>query len=701
MTRANPNSAAAVDLINRSPLGALRAQAVRLLLCAAMAGCLTYAALSLLPVRYTSEARLAITPNASEALEAHARALRSSDLVLSAAGRLKLYERAEFNGSPTGFAALLARVGLGKAPEGDLEQRVSNAVMSRLQTGALRDGTGVGVRFTSTDATLSAAMANALAESYRTHVRASVTSLPVQDRNDGASPRVETLRAELGAAEALLAQAKTELDQAKADAAQAVGPAQPRVVDTAKVAALAEARKWADIAKRDAEGQLQAVRDAIRSNLADTLPVVQQSASLQVLIQQRVTLERQISEAAATLLPAHPRMRQLQADLAGLKQQIQSELGKIVQALDKDAKAAAAKADVAARELAAAQGVPQPVAAQAAGAPIADIEARLRTAQASVEEKRAALSALVASTGDTSARGEPVSVEIVSRAQPAPVGQGPRKGSMATLMFAGVLLAGMLLVVVREMTRRAPAPSPSASTQPKTTVVAKSKASKAASGGLRALAGLLPELLATKPQRGGRRTLVTAANAEMDGGAEALEIARASAAAGESVLLMQWDVSGRACAPGGVAASDQGINDVLAGGVLFDEVIRPLDAGVHLLPAGQRPGSLAATLDPDMLNMAFDALDETYDHFIVFGCRADVTKLFKAIEGRFDTAVEVFDAVPDTLPAATEVLGFEVQGIQVLRCLKGDVAPQAMTAGVSPAAIERALKPATRKRGAA
>ena len=59
------------------------------------------------------------------------------------------------------------------------------------------------------------------------------------------------------------------------------------------------------------------------------------------LVEQRVRVERQIAELSATLLPAHPRMKQLNAELAGLNRQIQSEVEKIADGLEREAKVTA------------------------------------------------------------------------------------------------------------------------------------------------------------------------------------------------------------------------------------------------------------------------------------------------------------------------------------------------------------------------
>ena len=66
----------------------------------------------------------------------------------------------------------------------------------------------------------------------------------------------------------------------------------------------------------------------MKAGSADALPDVQKSPLIQNLVQQRVRLERQISELSASLLPGHPRMRQLQGDLGGLKVQLTGEIAK-------------------------------------------------------------------------------------------------------------------------------------------------------------------------------------------------------------------------------------------------------------------------------------------------------------------------------------------------------------------------------------
>jgi uncharacterized protein involved in exopolysaccharide biosynthesis len=540
------------------------------------------------------------------------------------------------------------------------------AVAQRLAVGQISNSSAIAIRFTSTDPSLAATFVDRLAETYKTQVEAG----GVADTEPGppatGQRMSDDVRREIAAIEfdiQALSARRTAQPPPGAETA-------PEVSDP-RLPALLDAQARAELARKDAEAQLQAVRDAIRANISDTLPDVQRSATLPGLTQQRAQLERQIAEAGATLLPGHPRMKQLQGDLSALKQQIQGELQKIVAGYDSTAKAAAAKAEAAKRQVEAAR-TPAPVVSAQPSVEDASSTARLAELTTALDAKRRELESLSAVESPAPSQvlaPQGISVQILSRAQVVNAGGGLRKGQIATLTFALVLLGGMGLVVVREMRRdRGRAPVQQESRGTVSPPVARGGRG-AASNGIATLDDVLPSIMAARPERGGRRTLVVGSGAASDVAQEANALASTCAAAGESVILMQWDLNGRAAGLPQFESGRKGINDVLMGGALFDEVISPLGrSGVHALPAGAKPATAAAVLDPDMLNMAFDALDETYDHFIVFGARADATQLFKALEGRFDVALEVLDSAPASPRKPDEILGFQVTGIAVLRC---------------------------------
>ena len=77
----------------------------------------------------------------------------------------------------------------------------------------------------------------------------------------------------------------------------------------------------------------------------DEIPQVTRDESLRRYVEQRVALKAQIAQESRTLLPQHPRMKELAGELAGLDAEIRLEADKTVAALQSDAKLAAADAD--------------------------------------------------------------------------------------------------------------------------------------------------------------------------------------------------------------------------------------------------------------------------------------------------------------------------------------------------------------------
>ena len=75
-------------------------------------------------------------------------------------------------------------------------------------------------------------------------------------------------------------------------------------------------RRTADTAARtEAEARARIIQDMLASGHWESSPDIAKSPNMQQLFQQKLRTERDIAELSATLLPAHPRMRQLKAQL--------------------------------------------------------------------------------------------------------------------------------------------------------------------------------------------------------------------------------------------------------------------------------------------------------------------------------------------------------------------------------------------------
>ena len=489
-----------IDIL--SLLSALRRNLLRLILFTLAVAAATYGLLSMMAPRYVSETQISITPKSTnpfpdakreaggggdtiaprvdkEAINTHVRALGATDLVLAVANKLQLATRPEFNpaaGDVDLMGRLLRTVGLGGVRPGQTaEDRMLETVFKQLEISAVRETRYINLRFSSVNPQLAADFANELAESYR----AKLVTVPVKETEDAVAalqPKVEQLRREVLDAESAAESFRAESDQFK-------GGAQGTPVNDQRMAALNDELTRAEAGRAEVESRWRTARDLVQLDSADVLPEVQRSQLIQSLITQRVRLERQISEAQASLLPAHPRMRQLTADLAGLKTTLKGEIGKIVQSMEKDARTAALRSE---------QIVAQIDELKAKVAGTSGAEAKLRALESTAKSKRAELEALQKQLENNrtlqATRAVPIEAQIVSAARATSVPIWPKKGAWTALATIAALLLGAVSIVTSAIIGGArPATSPQAGGTGGTP-------RRSAAGGERGLGGVVPAL---------------------------------------------------------------------------------------------------------------------------------------------------------------------------------------------------------------
>ncbi len=332
-----------------SVFDALKRSARWLLLLSVLLGAATFGVLSMMAPRYQSEAELAIVAKGAsstfsdprsmsagpdlvttrmdkEAINTHVRAMQSPELLEQIASDLKLSQRREFNsalGPADPLDAILRLVGIGGPRSGESERdRVLAAFRSRLEVYSAKESRFIGVRMTSIDPVLAARIANAIAENYR----ASLAEQGVSEIDD-----LQTvLQAKIDKLSTEVANAETGVDRYRGQIDGFSGGAQNTGLNDQQMSDLTAELTRAKAARGEAEARAQSAREMMKAGTADALADVQKSPLIQNLVQQRIRIERQISELSATLLPGHPRMRQLNADLSGLKLQINAEVSKIV-----------------------------------------------------------------------------------------------------------------------------------------------------------------------------------------------------------------------------------------------------------------------------------------------------------------------------------------------------------------------------------
>ncbi|MGE0023169.1 MAG: lipopolysaccharide biosynthesis protein [Hyphomicrobium sp.] len=433
----------------------------------------TYVVLGMMAPRFVSETQLAIESNGTtspftdpsrggasdnvtvrmdkEAINTHVRALMSTDLGEEIVREMKLADLPEFNsakGSPDKWSALLRLVGIGapRASESD-QDRALDTYFKRLEVYSPKESRFIGIRFTSIDPELAAAVANRIAETYRVNL-AHQSVIETDAVQKALEPKIAKLAEEAAAAEEGVEKFRGEANIFK-------GGQQATGLNEQQLAELNAELSKVKAARSEAEARAKQAREMEGLGSAETLSDVQKSPLIQNLVQSRVRVERQISELSATLLPGHPRMRQLSADLKGLKSQIDAEVGKIVDGLGKEAKVAALREDALQRSV-------NDIKSRIVNS--GPEEAKLRSLEADAKSKRAELDRLRAQYESNRVRADdsrtiPVEAQIVSSARPSSVPVFPRKTSTALLVALASMMIGLALVITRGLLMDARVPA--------------------------------------------------------------------------------------------------------------------------------------------------------------------------------------------------------------------------------------------------
>ena len=729
------------DIDITSLWAALKRSLLKLTAVSAIAMGATYGVLSTMAPRFTSEAQLAIVSKSFNplpddpgkqsmgdstnkmdpaAINTHVKALTASDLLIRVAKGLNLAKSPEFNsaaGDLDLFTTFQRTVGLAGTRTGESdEDRVLAIVTKQLEVSAAKESRAINVRFTSANPELAATFANALSNAYRGSL-VTDTIVETQDANDKLTPQVDQLRKEV-------IELEGEVERTRVQIGRTIGGTQRTTLIDQRMSELQTELTKADAVKNEADVKWRTARELMATGSASSLPELQKSPLIQSLEGQRVRLERQISELSATLLPGHPRMQQLNADLGGLRRQLTSEISKFSQGLEKEARSASLRVDTINKQI----GELKTNVVNTSGD-----DAKLRSLEATAKSKRVELERLEKKMQDNrtvvSTKTVPIEARLVTQARPTVTPTFPKKLPFSLLALVGTFLFGLAWVVTRElllgarpgaarnpggnnpsgrgvgntepagMTPRlalgyaagaAAAGTAAAATAAAETkaadaaqalaarsaaVLNKGQASKVAAADPSASSALSTEAIMTRLLKNGGvqpgyRTLITGDTSIADTSEEAVDIAVGLTRAGKQVVLVDWNLNGKGFAASIGVENQPGIADLLAGTVSFEDVIgRVPGSETHFIACGDALADPSA-IDADRLNLVLDALDEAYDHIVVAGVYQSTQALFEAIQGRFDSGITVCDSkrrasISEDVPGS--FLGFEVTDLDLMK----------------------------------
>ena len=570
-----------------------------------------------------------LAPDA-EAVQSQILLLTSRDLARRAIKTLELQGNDEFDPLAKGFglpSRALALFGLGR----DLtrmtpEERILESFAERLAVLSPTKTRVLSIEFTSRDSDLTARAANTVAGAYiemqqdakRDNARVAAQSLGVlvndlKTRISDAEERVEAFRVKQGL---LVGSNNTTIS------AQHLGDLNNQLSLSRTVHA-------------DAQAKAKVLRDMLRQNRIGDIPDVANNALIRNISERRVSLRAQLALELRTLLPGHPRIKELQAQLADLDHEWRTAAESTARTLENEARIAGSRVENLTRALDEQKKV--------AGAASAD-EVRLheleRAGRSLKEQLESATAKYQEALARESAKATPADARIIQRALAPQLPSFPKKVPItAFVTLAGLMLSAGAIISGELLSGRAsPRARPAWSEfEPAETDDAQPTLAEAAPAPLAAT---------TDDSQGAARKAapcVKALVANCDGPAQAFDaavaVSRGLSRQGRAILVAAdaGDEAYHQLLPPG-AGRLKGLTDFIAGEAEFAQIIdRDAESRLHVIPAGRViPAGLGGDAPWGEMSSVVDALAQTYD-FVVFATSSRDSAL--ALAALFDVAL--------------------------------------------------------------
>ncbi|MCA1952753.1 MAG: GumC family protein, partial [Hyphomicrobiales bacterium] len=440
--------------------GALWRRRLWILVPTLLAFLLAMATVNLLTPRYTGEARVllenrdtvysrpdrdlspgnaAIDP---EAVASQVQNVMSKDLALDIIREMGLARRAEYDPVQKGLGlsgTVLVLLGLQKDPRQiPQEERVLEMYYKRLLAYPLGKSRVIAIEFQSEDPKVAADVANRIAEEYlrREEGAKNQTSRATSDWLDKA---IEPLMRKVVAAE-------SRVEAFRASKGLFVG-ANNTSISTQQLAELNTQLSAARAQQADLQARARLIREALRLGKVFETSEVINNELVRRLLEQRAALKAQIAFEERTLLPGHPRMKELGGQLADLEGQVRAAAERAARALDNDARAAGARVASMQAELDS-----QKKTTALSNEDEVQLKALEREALALREQLNSYRNKFLDAAARASENAQPADARVISRAFPQSDPTFPKKipivllATLGTFVIASTLVAAQVLM---------------------------------------------------------------------------------------------------------------------------------------------------------------------------------------------------------------------------------------------------------------
>ncbi|MBD8064945.1 GumC family protein [Devosia sp. PTR5] len=332
-----------------SLVGAVLAKLPRIVLVTLALLTITFVVLMFQPRLYESSASILVEPRASAYLRpsvaqssapsaadagvvsSQIELIKSRDTLMRVIDRLDLQSKPEFNGTDAGFSplSLLTQMMGRRAASPSVDEVALNTLYDRLTVIQERDSRIISVLVRSSDPQLAADIANAIANAHVAR-RAQLTLADTAEASGWLGEEIARLRSAVNDAESAVAQFKVDNDLY-------MGQNNTTLIDQ-QLSTIAQQINAAQERKNTAQSRATLIRGLLdRAQPVEGVPDVRDSAVVQQLSEQKARLQAEKAQLSATLLPNHPTIRAMTAQIGELDNQIQAEGRRVASALDAEA----------------------------------------------------------------------------------------------------------------------------------------------------------------------------------------------------------------------------------------------------------------------------------------------------------------------------------------------------------------------------
>mgnify|MGYP000953533118 CR=1 FL=1 len=631
-------------------LKALRASVVKILALAMIAAGLAYLWVNTQTPLYQSETQVLVESQettftrpsgetqasdsssmmSEEAVASQIQIITSRDLARKVVKRYELGKLAEFDPLLEGMSALkgvLVTLGIARDPmQMSAEERVLTKYYERLTVYRATTSRVIVIEFSAADPKLAADVANAVAEEYLAWQQSAKA-----ENTRGATVWLENqiadLRKRVAEAEGKVAAFRSGSDLLVGQNNMTLGSSQLADIN-AQLARVRAEKSEAEAKAKQLGEMLASGRDVENINEIMSSPLIQR------LQEQVVTQKAAIAQQSITLLPGHPRIRELNAQLTDLEAQIRREANRIVRGYANDATLAAAREQSLTEELATLKAE-----ASRAGEQEVDLRALEREAKA----QRDLLESFLARYREAAARQDaadlPADARIISRASPSNEPAYPKKLVTIVAATVAVLILSVLFVLVRELLagsglkRRddldgiavpvVPGEVPVdgvvlAEPQLPPPLADEPMAAATPRSPIRNVADLDARIAGADTLNHSRIVVVAGAGPAAGGAETAIGLARNMSAGGASIVLIDVAARGGELSRLMAARAMPGLVDLLDGEVSFAQVLfRDRASRVHFIGVGEGRDLSLEDVDSDRFHDVLEALAQTYDRVVI------------------------------------------------------------------------------------